>query len=260
MDAASIQPLTFALLCLLIFLAGFVDSIAGGGGLISLPAYLMAGLPPHLAAGTNKLSASMGTTVSTIRYFRHGRVHVAAALASAALAFPGSFLGARAALALPSEGFRTAMLVLIPAAALLVLTRKTGADEEDAREPKLRGFAFWALAGLIGFAIGFYDGFFGPGAGTFYLMLHHLVLGFGQRTSSGNAKLINLSSNYAAFFGFLLSGQILWIAGLAAGVCGIAGNWLGSGLAIRKGSKAIKPVFALVLALLFAKVLYDALT
>jgi len=260
MDWTTIPPLTFALLCFLIFLAGFVDSIAGGGGLLSIPAYLMAGFPPHLAAGTNKLSASLGTTVSTIRYFRHGRVHLAAAATSAALAFPGSFLGSSAALSLPSEGFRAAMLVMIPVAAVLVLTRKNGDDADDRREPKVKGFWLWFLCGLIGFTIGFYDGFFGPGAGTFILMLHSLVLGFGLRTASGNAKVVNLSSNYAAFAVFLAAGQILWVPGLAAGACGIAGNWLGSGIAIRKGAKAIKPVFALVLAMLFAKVVYDAVT
>ncbi len=259
MDWTTLPPLSLVLLCVLVFLAGFVDSIAGGGGLLSIPAYLMAGFPPHLAAGTNKLSASMGTTISTIRYFRHGRVHLVAALASAALAFPGSALGSRAALALPSEGFRVAILVLIPVAAALVLTRPNGADADDRREPTRHGFAFWAIAGLIGFAIGFYDGFFGPGTGTFVMLLHHLVLGFGLRTASGNARVVNLSSNYAAFLVFLFAGQIVWVPGLAAGLCGIAGNWLGSGLAIRKGSRIIKPAFAAVLALLFAKVLYDAL-
>jgi uncharacterized membrane protein YfcA len=258
LELTALPPLTLGILCFFIFLAGFVDSIAGGGGLLSIPAYLMAGLPPHLAAGTNKLSASLGTTISTIRYFRSGRVHLAAAAASALLAFPGSFLGSKAALALPSEGFRVAMLVLIPVAAVLVLSRKNHGDEEDRRTPKVTGWAFWVLCAGIGFTVGFYDGFFGPGAGTFVLMFHNVVLGFGLRTASGNAKVVNLSSNYAALAVFIAAGQVMWVTGLVAGACGIAGNWLGSGLAIRNGARAIRPVFVGVLILLFAKVFYDA--
>jgi uncharacterized membrane protein YfcA len=258
LELTALPPLTLGILCFFIFLAGFVDSIAGGGGLLSIPAYLMAGLPPHLAAGTNKLSASLGTTISTLRYFRSGRVHLAAAAASALLAFPGSFLGSKAALALPSEGFRVAMLVLIPVAAVLVLSRKNHGDEEDRRTPKVTGWAFWVLCAGIGFTVGFYDGFFGPGAGTFVLMFHNVVLGFGLRTASGNAKVVNLSSNYAALAVFIAAGQVMWVTGLVAGACGIAGNWLGSGLAIRNGARAIRPVFVGVLILLFAKVFYDA--
>jgi uncharacterized membrane protein YfcA len=258
LELTALPPLTLGILCFFIFLAGFVDSIAGGGGLLSIPAYLMAGLPPHLAAGTNKLSASLGTTISTLRYFRSGRVHLAAAAASALLAFPGSFLGSKAALALPSEGFRAAMLVLIPVAAVLVLSRKNHGDEEDRRTPKVTGWAFWVLCAGIGFTVGFYDGFFGPGAGTFVLMFHNVVLGFGLRTASGNAKVVNLSSNYAALAVFIAAGQVMWVTGLVAGACGIAGNWLGSGLAIRNGARAIRPVFVGVLILLFAKVFYDA--
>ena len=257
MDLASLSPLSWVLVCLAIFAAGFVDSIAGGGGILSLPAYLLAGLPPHLAAGTNKLSSSMGTTLSTIRYFRHGRVHLAAAAGSAALAFPGSFLGSRSALALPSEGFRTALLILLPVVAAYMAFRKERPEEEDRTRPTVHGIRFWLLCGAIGFAIGFYDGFFGPGTGTFVLLLHSLLLGFGLRTASGNAKVVNLSSNYAALAVFLASGQVLWPLGLAAGACGIAGNWLGSGLAIRHGGRAIRPVFLLVVARLFARVLYD---
>lgn len=241
----------------LVFLAGFIDSVAGGGGLISLPAYLAAGLPPQLAAGSNKLSAGCGTLLATLRYARRGWTDTPPALLSAALALPASFLGAWVAMGLPEGALRAVMLGgLVPAAAALLCRKKERTDTENKRLP---GPKRYAVCAVLGAAIGFYDGLVGPGTGTLLIIGYTFFAGYDMTTASGNAKVVNLASNVAALIAFVSRGNVLYALAVPATLCGIAGNWLGAGLAIRSGARFIRPMLLLVMAALIGKVIYDAL-
>ena len=247
--------ITLLKVCPLIFAAGFVDSIAGGGGLISLPAYLFAGLPVHFAYGTNKFSSTFGTFFSTLRYMRNGQVYFASAAVSAAAALVGSHYGARAALALDEKYLRYCLIVLLPVIGAFVVTRRKFGETDTTKElAKTKILALSLAAGLV---IGAYDGFFGPGTGTFLILVYTGVIGFNLTTASGNAKVVNLASNIAALLTFILGGKVNFLIGIPAALFGILGNWIGSGLAIKSGAKVIRPVFMGVLVLLFATIVKD---
>ena len=245
---------TFAIVCPLVFLAGFIDSIAGGGGLISLPAYYLAGLPAPLAAGTNKLSAGVGTIASTFRYIRGGKVLWRVGLLGAAGAIPGSWLGALLLQAIPEAAVRTMVVAAIPMMAAVVLRQRSGISVR--RVP-----VQWDLpmAAAIGFGIGFYDGLVGPGTGTFLIIAFTMLLGMEGVMASGTAKIVNLSSNISALLTLLTTGNVLFALGLPAALCGVVGNWLGAGLTMKKGTRVIRTVLLVVLALLLAKMVYDVL-
>ncbi len=246
--------LATAVVCLLVFLAGLVDSIAGGGGLISLPAYLAVGLPPHAALATNKFSSVLGTLTAAWRYWRAGKMHVATGLFAAAGALAGSAAGARAVLWVPPSAVQAVVLVLVPAALAVLLLqdrlfRRRTADD-PASPPAHRG----SKALLVGLVVGAWDGFFGPGTGTFFAIAFHVFLRFDLLTASGNARLANLASNVGAVVVFLLDARVVFPLALYAAAAGVAGNQLGSLLALRKGERVIKPLLVVVLVLLLAEV------
>ena len=249
---------TYLLICPLLFLAGLIDSVAGGGGLISLPGYLLAGLPPHVATATNKCSSTFGTMLATARYLRHGHLHRQSALLSVVCALLGSWLGARLNLWLPETVLYWVLLGALPVIAIVLLLKKElgNTDRTDRCSPR----SLLLRVALIALAIGCYDGFFGPGTGTFLMIALTGLCGFDLLTASGNTKLINLSSNLAAFATFAFSGNILWALGIPAALCNIAGNYVGSGLALTRGAKVIRPMFFVVLVLLFGTVLYNLIT
>lgn len=240
----------------LIFLAGFVDSIAGGGGLISLPAYLFIGLPSHNALATNKLSSTIGTIFSTLRYAKGRAIVYVVAIPSVVGSLIGSHIGARLALILSDSVLKVILAFLIPFAAVVVLLAnpKRSATYEAENISKIRTIL---ISGLIGLTIGMYDGFFGPGTGTFLIILYVSVLSLDHVSASGTAKIVNLASNVGALLTFIVGGKVMYAIGLPAALFGIAGNWIGSGLALKKGAKIIKPVMIGVLIILFTKVLMD---
>jgi hypothetical protein len=241
-----------------IFLAGMVDSIAGGGGLLSVPAYLAAGLPPHHVLGTNKFSSSFGTFFATLRYHQHGLIDVPVALLSAFFALAGSFLGAHAVLLIDPAFLRYLLIVLIPALAVFTLAnRSMGQTNHSLSQTRKRKYSLAALAALL---IGFYDGFFGPGTGTFLILFYTLALKYDFVTANANTKVVNLASNVAALAAFVINGKIIYAIGVPAAAAGIAGNLLGARLVIRRGSAIIRPIFILALSLLFIKILVDMLT
>lgn len=248
----------FWIVCPLVFLAGLVDAVAGGGGLIALPAYLVAGLPPHLASATNKCSSVFGTTVSTLRFLKEGRFHRRAALISAVTALIGSALGARLNLLLSEKALHYVLIVLLPIIAVFLLLHRDFGLESKVE--MLSAGKLMALSGVIGLALGAYDGFFGPGAGTFMILGFTALCGFDLVTASGNAKVVNLCSNIAAFVTFATAGKILWTLGLPAAVCSIAGHAVGSSLALKKGAKVIRPMFFVVLILLLLRIVWDLIS
>ena len=242
----------FLIVCPLVFLAGFVDSVAGGGGLISLPAYYLAGLPPVMAAGTNKLSASLGTLAASGRFLAGHEVNGWAALFAALGAFPGSWLGTAVLQHIPEQTIRVLMIAAIPLVAVIVLRKKTLGGKRITPERLDKPVSF-----LIGLCIGFYDGLIGPGTGTFLILLFTTLMGMEAVMASGTAKLVNLTSNIAALTSLVLAGKVVFLLGLPAAACGIAGNLLGASMTIKRGTGFIRGMLMAVLALLLAKMVFD---
>lgn len=251
----TLTPEMLLIVCPLALLAGFIDAIAGGGGMISLPAYYAAGLPAALASGTNKLSAMMGTTLATLSFARAGKLDYKVGVPAAAGAFVASALGALLLVSLPPRVVQILVLACIPVAAVFTLRgRKRRA------EPKARTAAATRLLSLlIGLGVGFYDGLIGPGTGTFLILLFLQVFAMEEVRASGTAKLVNLASNVAALLSLILTGDVLYLLGLPAGLCAMLGAALGSRLTIRRGGGVVRVVMLVVLALLLAKMLWDVL-
>ena len=242
---------TYLIVLPLVFLAGFIDSIAGGGGLISLPAYLIAGLPAHLASGTNKMSAVFGTALATAKYGKDKTIVYKAAIPAVAGALPGAWLGAKLQMLVPERTVYIFMMAAIPVIALTMLLRSDKLDRGAGAETVKMWVCF-----VIGLVIGAYDGFFGPGTGTFLMMAFSMFCGLDLVHANGSAKLVNLSSNLAALVGFFGGSNVLIALAIPAAVCNMAGAYLGSHLAVKKGAKIIRPVFFIVLALLLGTVIY----
>lgn len=250
----------YLIVCPLVFLAGFVDAIAGGGGLISLPAYIIAGVPAHVALGTNKLASSMGTTISTARYLKHGYIKgktmIRIAVCASVVSLAGSSIGSSLALLVSEQVLKNLMIVVLPVVAFYVLRNKN-LGSVAAVEP-LSDRATFAAAILAAFFVGGYDGFYGPGTGTFLILILTGAARMEVREASALTKVINLSSNVAALVTFLVNGTVLYGLGLVAGVFCIAGHYLGSGLVVHNGQRIVRPVVLLVLAILFVKILAGA--
>ena len=245
----------FVIVCPMLFLAGLVDAIGGGGGLISLPAYLFAGLPVHAAIATNKLSSSCGTALATWRFIRKGLVNFRLAVPSVAAAAFGSSLGAKLSLQISETVMKYILLAVLPAAAFFVLNRRLFSDEgKRAAEADRRTLA---VCVAFAFVIGMYDGFYGPGTGTFLIIAFTVFAKMTVGSANAQAKVINLTSNIASLAVYLVNGQVLIPLGIAAALCNMAGNWVGSGLAIGKGTKIVRPVILLVLALLLIRILFN---
>ena len=238
----------YLIVCPLVFLASTVDAIGGGGGLISLPAYLMAGLDPVLAAGSNKLSASFGSLIASVRYLRSGKLLLKPSLMAVLGALPGAYLGAEILKSVPEDFVRRFMLIAIPIVAVLLLVRRD-------LPVRSREMTSWRLAVclLIGLGCGIYDGFFGPGTGTLIIMGLSWCAGLDMVTASGSAKVVNLASNVGALTSLILGGKVLYALAVPAIACSLAGGYLGSWLAIRRGAKLIRYVMLGVLFALIAK-------
>ncbi|MBQ2061876.1 MAG: TSUP family transporter [Oscillospiraceae bacterium] len=236
-----------------VFLAGLMDGIAGGGGLISVPAYFLAGLPAHLTLGTNKFSSCIGTAVSAGRFIRGGYVKWKLAIPSVVLAIVGAHFGTRLQLTVDERYLKWVLLFVLPVVALVVLRQRQFPEEPGQIEPKKQA-AIVLGASLI---IGTYDGFYGPGTGTFLLLVFCHLGKMDVRTAAGNVKVVNLASNASALVTSLLSGKVFLALGLIAAAASIAGHYLGSGLAIKDGSKIVRPMVLVVLGILAVKVIWE---
>ena len=251
----SLGPRAFLIVCPMLFLAGLVDSIAGGGGLISLPAYLLAGLPVHTAIGTNKLSSSCGTSLATARFIRRGLVNWRLAVPGIAAAMLGSFLGSRLSLLASERLIRGVLFLVLPLAAFVVLNRRLFPERAEG-ELRLDRRSMWACT-LSALIIGCYDGFYGPGTGTFLIIAFTVFARLAVPTANAQAKVINLTTNLTSLAVFLRGGTVLIPLGLAGAACNMLGNYIGSGLAMRGGARFTRPVILFVLALLLIKLLSE---
>ncbi len=244
----------YCIVCPLVFLGGFVDAVAGGGGLISLPAYLIAGLPVHMSIGTNKISSAMGTTVTTVKFWREGYIKPRLCLLCAVFALIGSAAGANLALLVDDKVFRVILLGVLPLTAVYVF--KSKAIDAAGKDPLPAGKTT-AIACALALGIGVYDGFYGPGTGTFLLLLLTGLAHMSLHDAAGTTKVINLSTNIAALVTYLVNGQVWLPLGLTAGLFGIAGNYLGARSFTAKGSKIVKPLIGVVLGVFFVRVVYE---
>lgn len=248
-----IGTIQFLIVCPLAFLAGFVDAVAGGGGLISLPAYMIAGLPAHFAIATNKLSSGMGIAITAGRFARKGYVPWKQAVFCVFCALGGSSLGARLALLLDDGVFQIIMLFILPLTAFYVARSKALVAE---KEPFPAGKTL-AISMAAAFLISAYDGFYGPGAGAFLLLLLTVAAHMDLRSANGMTKTVNLATNITALTVYWTNGMVLAPLGLVAGLFSITGNWLGARFFEDRGARAVKPIMLAVLTIFFVRVLLE---
>ena len=215
-------PQMFLIVCPMLFLAGLVDAIGGGGGLISLPAYLLAGLPVHQAIATNKLSSACGTTLTTVRFIRQGLVNWKIAVPTIFCAVAGSSLGANLSMLVSESVMQTVLFVILPVVAFVVLNPKLFHDNAQVTVELNR--KLWITAIVSSFLVGLYDGFYGPGTGTFLIIAFTAFAKLDIRTANAQAKVINLTTNITSLTVFLMGGQVVILLGLVAAVCNMAGN------------------------------------
>ncbi len=240
-----------------VFLASFMDAIAGGGGIISVPTYLLAfgGVPTYYALGTNKLSAGLGTIFSTARFIKNKCVNWRLAVPSIALALLGSAGGTWLQHHTPDTVLKYLLLVVLPVVALLTLRTRQWPEQPGQISAAKQAAIVWT-ASLV---IGAYDGYYGPGTGTFLMLIFIRFGKLDTRTAAGNVKIVNLSSNVGSLFTAWTAGYVFWGIGLIAAVFSIAGHYIGAGLAIKNGSRIVRPTVVIVLILLTAKVLSELL-
>jgi uncharacterized membrane protein YfcA len=246
------------LLCGAAFLAGFVDAIAGGGGLIQLPACLILYPTAPLVAiiGTNKMASFFGTSVAAGRFARSVRLDWHVVGPAAAMAFVFSMLGSRTVSVLNPAILKPVVLGLLIVAAVYVYVVKDIGLEHRPRHGRVRGR--W-LGLLVGAALGFYDGFFGPGTGSFLILIFASFFGFEFLVASGSAKVINCATNLASVIYFVAIGKVLYALAMPMALCNILGSVAGSHVAILKGSRFVRVVFLVIVAALIVKLGRDML-
>jgi len=250
-----LAPWIYPLLFLAALAAGLIDSIAGGGGLIALPALLMAGFPVPLALGTNKLQSLFGSGMAALHYARHGVVDWRRCRLGVVLSFIGALLGAWTVQRIDAS--RLGLLIPWLLAGILIYTIIRPQIGQDKREPRMASKWFWLVAGV---GLGFYDGFFGPGTGMLWTIALVVLLGQDFMAATGHTKVMNAASNLASLGVFIAVGQVDWIAGGVMVVGQIVGARLGAGLVVKKGARFIRPVFLTMVTLTIARLAYVELT
>ncbi|CEK30408.1 membrane protein [[Clostridium] sordellii] len=246
--------LTIIFLCIGGFLAAFVDSIAGGGGLISMPILLMAGLPTHLALGTNKFAGSFGCFSSAYRYAKSGKTNIELLKKLIPFTIIGCFLGVKCVLSISDTILNILVFIMILVVALYTYLKKElgtidnfqGIDDKNLK-----------IGIIMAFSLGFYDGFFGPGTGTFLAFSLIKIYGFDFLSASANTKILNFTSNFVALILFMINGQILYSVAILYAISMILGGYIGAKVAINKGSKLIKPIFLIMSIAVGFKLIYQ---
>lgn len=249
-----ISPLAFIFLFIMVMIAAIVDSIAGGGGLITLPAYLMVGFPAITASSTSKITASMGAIMSFIRYYKKGFVNLKLAIPGTITAILGSFIGANIALHIDDHILKICMVVILPIAMYVVL-RKKSFDDKDKNDLLTKKQIL--VCACISLFIGMYDGFYGPGTGTFLILLFTYIGRLKLDNANGVAKTINLATNLTSVFVYTFNGKPIILLGLICGIGSMIGSFIGTHMYIKDGKKVVKPTMFIVLAIFFIKIIYE---
>lgn len=246
--------LTAIIICTVFsFVAGILDSIAGGGGLITMPAMLLTGIPPHVALGSGKFASTLGTSLALLNFARGHLVLWRIAGLGIVFSLIGAYAGAHMALLLDSALMGRIMVALLPVGMAVTLIPK---KEQTAAQGSLTPLQFWCFVPLVSFVVGAYDGFFGPGAGSFFILAFHWVLRMGLIEASATSKVFNLASNVGALIGFLWNGKVLFTLALPMAMANMAGNWVGSRMAIRVGPSLVRKFLTISLGLLFATLIW----
>lgn len=244
--------LVLALLFITGLLAGLIDSIAGGGGLITLPVLLGIGLPPQMALGTNKLQSSFGSGSAMLTFIRSGKVKLSDCYTGIIFTAIGAAIGAVAIQMLDPSFLRKLIPWLLIAIVIYTLmTPRLGFDDIH---PRMEQKAFFLLAGLT---LGFYDGFFGPGTGSFWVMLLIFALGFNMTKATAYTKVMNFTSNIASLIFFIAGGSVLWREGLVMGVGQFIGGRIGAHIVVSKGTKFIRPLFIIMVLAITARLIWQ---
>lgn len=253
MEIFDLDPQLLMILIVFGFLAAFIDSVVGGGGLIALPALMFTGLPPASAVATNKLAGTIGCLTSTIMFYRSGKIDLKSVSKFFPLVFIGSMIGAWTVHLINPELLKPLMLVMLAAVAIYTIFKKDWGSISTYKKLSMRRFIFFMI---VIFAIGFYDGFMGPGTGSF-LIFAFLMIGFDFLKAAGNAKFLNFGSNIAALIMFIILDQVNYAYGIPMGIAQLVGSIVGSKFAIKRGSNYVRVLFITVTVLMLAKNTYD---
>jgi uncharacterized protein len=243
------MEITLLALCALMivsFAAGLIDSIAGGGGLLMLPSLLISGVPAQYALGTNKFTVNFGTGAAVINFARKKKIMLKIGVYGIVFALIGGFIGSRTILLFDQDIVGKLIIFLLPIAAIATLWPRKQAKNKGKIEWKDVRFK----VPVICLIVGFYDGFFGPGTGSFLAIAFYAIIGLGLIEATANAKIINFATNLGALISFMIAGKVMYLLGLPLAAANIAGNFIGSRLAIKKGEKIIKPFLIIVLIIL----------
>ena len=250
----SIQSL---LCCLAFFFAGIIDSVCGGGGLITIPTMLAVGIPVHFITGTNQCSAWIGTGVAAFDYLKSGSIHIKSALITLPFSMLGSFLGAKLNLLMPEQFLRIFMVVSIPVISIFIFIDKKLGETDKVEEKANLSIIIWSAA--IGFFLGGYQGFYGPGGGLFFMLAYAAFLRLSLVRATGNTRFVVAISSIMSVFTYAVSGTVIWKLAFAATAFNIVGSHLGAMIAIKNGVRVIRPMMFFVIILLFAKLITEIL-
>jgi hypothetical protein len=253
-SAGMIEPWVYAALTATAVLTGFIDAIAGGGGLIMMPALLSAGVPPINALATNKLQSMFGTATACSNYARKGLIDWRANLLTIVLVFAGASVGVIVVQTIDTKALSLIIPLLLMAVALYVLVSPRMTDEDAHQRISARGYA------PVGAAIGAYDGFFGPGTGSFFTASLVGLRGLGLTRATALTKLFNLASNVASVLFFAIGGKMYWLLGLCMAAGAMLGGWIGSHTAMRFGAQIIRPLLVVLSLGLTARLLWTYFT
>lgn len=245
-----IEPWLYPVLTAVALLTGFIDAIAGGGGLIMMPALLVSGVPPIMALGTNKLQSMCGTFVAMTNYGRKGLIEWRRNLLTALLVFAGACAGALLVQHVETKTLALVIPLLLLANAVYIILSPRMTDEDAHHRVSSRGYA------PVGGGIGFYDGFFGPGTGSFFTSTLVALRGYGLTKATALTKFLNWTSNVASVLLFALGGKIFWLLGLSMAAGAMLGGWLGSHTAMRFGARLIRPLLVAASIGLTARLLW----
>lgn len=241
--------LAILILCAIAFVAGFVDSIAGGGGLFLVPGFLLVGLPPQVALGQEKIVSTLGTLAAIRNFLRESRIIWKVAFWGIPFSLVGAYAGAHTILLISPDVVAKLLLVLIPIGILLFLTPKNRPVND---QPMAQGTLFFLLVAAVCFCVGFYDGFFGPGTGSMFIIAFHYLLKLDLVTSSANSKMFNFASNIGALVAFVMAGKVIYLIAIPLVVSNILGNHLGSNMALQNGGNFVRKILVFSMLCLFA--------